>query len=254
MTVLISTILTSNLKQIIDVKSLMKSFRFICPKVKYLLESNTDGIIMLNCEGCQVAIAPMPAPYPWSDLEGPCNTSLLWPDAVTAVRGHKGHILVTCLSDKHDEIEMNTTLSQATAAVAHSLSDSLGVYWGNSTSVIRKDIFIDMMKEILPEGPPLMVWVDIRAGKNDDGTTSAFTTGLHVFGHMEIETSDSPLKPGDLRDQIWSFAEYLILNGPVVEDGNTIGGNENEMIKVKYDSSNFGIEGKIMRLVHKYKN
>src|SRR5438067_1454574 len=41
-----------------------------------------------------IVIAPMPAPYPWSDLKGPCATSWMWPKGTSAmsVERHKTHV------------------------------------------------------------------------------------------------------------------------------------------------------------------
>jgi Domain of unknown function (DUF4261) len=53
---------------------------------------------------------------------------------------------------------------------------------------------------------------------------------------------------GDLRDRFLSLAGYLIENGPVIEDGNTVGADANEKIQVIYSASQFGHDGQVMRL------
>ena len=61
---------------------------------------------------------------------------------------------------------------------------------------------------------------------------------------MEIEAVQTPEEPSELFDRFIGLTDYLLTNGPVIEDGNTIGEDEHERIKViVYGESNFGHEG-----------
>ncbi len=65
---------------------------------------------------------------------------------------------------------------------------------------------------------------------------------------MEIEAVGTPEKPSELFDRFIGLTDYLLTNGPVIRDGNTIGEDENERIRVVYGQSNFGHEGEVMQL------
>lgn len=200
-----------------------------------------------------VALGHMPAPIPWSDLEGPSATSILWPENEAIAQGHPSHLIVTVLPGEGPEatpIEMATVLTQVTAAVLAAHEDAAGVYWGNATQLIRKSIFIEFAREVLPDGPPIHIWVDIRVGLDTENTSAGFTTGMKALGHMEIETDRCPEPPNELRDRFMNLASYLLDKGPVIKDGNTVGGDKHEKIRVVYSDSQFGIEGQVMRLVY----
>ncbi len=77
-----------------------------------------------------------------------------------------------------------------------------------------------------------------------------FTTGMQSLGHMEFETQDSPEPPNELRERFHGLAIYVLENGPVIRDGDTIGEDANEKIQVVYADSAFGHEAKVMRLVY----
>lgn len=206
-----------------------------------------DKIATFNVGSTMVFLAPMPAPIPWSDLEGPCATSLLWKNATHEVKQHQQHLLVTV----HGELEpiaQSTLLTQVTTAVLASSPTAIGVYWGNATLVVPKAIFIDFAIEVMNEGPPLHIWVDFRVGSESDNTSSGFTAGMTALGHMELEAKNSPEAPGDLRERFMGLAGYLLENGPVIKNGDTIGEDANERIRVVYSKSAFGHEGKVMRL------
>ncbi|MGL4422718.1 MAG: DUF4261 domain-containing protein, partial [Gemmataceae bacterium] len=134
------------------------------------------------------------------------------------------------------------------AAILATCPQAPGIFWSNASLVVSSPVFQDFTQKILPEGPPVYIWVDLRVGRNASGTTSGFTTGMAALGHMEFETEESPEAPGDLRERFFGLANYLLEHGPVINDGDTIGEDANERIRVVYSPSAFGQEGKVMRL------
>jgi hypothetical protein len=206
-----------------------------------------DDTLAFRVGSSDVILGKMSAPIPWSDLEGPCATSVLWPKATEEVKQHKIHWIVT-VSGELKPVELSTLLTQATASVMASCPAAMGVYWGSATMVIPKNIFIDFAVKVLPLGPPLHIWVDFRVGRDSEKTSSGFTKGMDALGHMEFETQGCPEPPGELRERLLGLAGYVLENGPVIRDGDTIGEDANEKIRVVYSKSAFGHEGKVMRL------
>lgn len=202
-------------------------------------------------EHAHVFLALMPAPIPWSDLEGPCATSGLWQDSANVLKPHRAHLLVTIMfDDARSPMAKSKLLTQVTAAVLETCPASLGVYWCNATLVVQPKLFRDFAVEILRVGPPLPIWVDFRIGKSEQGQLAGFTTGLRALGLKEIETLNSPEPGSELRGRFEGLIHYLLENGQVIKDGDTIGEDQHERIKVVYAPSNFGHEGQVMRLVY----
>jgi hypothetical protein len=67
-----------------------------------------------------------------------------------------------------------------------------------------------MAEEMTPQSPPLYLWVDLRAFRNEDGTTGLFTTGLGALGHMEIEIPRIKMEIGELREWLVEIMCYLL--------------------------------------------
>jgi uncharacterized protein (TIGR03067 family) len=195
----------------------------------------------------EAIIAVMRAPIPWSDLEGPCRTSWLWKNAESDLRAHAGHLIVTVLS-KAEPIAQATLLTQICASILATCPEAPGVFWTNAALLVPSEVFQDFATEILPGAPPLYIWVDFRVGPAGAGKTSGFTTGMAALGHMEFETESSPEPAGELRERLFSLANYVLENGPVIRDGDTIGEDAHERIRVVYRESAFGHPDKVMRL------
>lgn len=208
-----------------------------------------DGSLSLSIGDKGVVFGPMPKPIPWSDLEGPCATSVLWKDAAAQVKQHRTHVIAMALGDLN-ELEASALLTKACAAYMAALPSAIGVYWGNATLIVPKNIFISFAEEVLPEGPPLHIWVDFRVGPDSERTSAGFTAGMKALGHMEFETQNSPEPPGELRERLLALANYVVTNGPVIKDGDTVGEDEQEKIRVVYSPSAFGHKEKVMRLVY----
>ena len=206
-----------------------------------------DGILSLTFATAEALLAHMPAPIPWSDLEGPCATSILWPHAESELRTHDSHLIVT-VSGELSPLELVKLLTQVTTAVLGTCSDVLGVYWGSAALVIPARQFRDFAIKMLPLGPTVELWVDFRVGRNAQGLCSGFTQGLSAFGLMEIETESASERPGELRERLCSISRYLLEKGPVIRDGDSVSNNAKEQIRVVYGPSAFGHEGAVMRL------
>lgn len=217
------------------------------PELAASLDSAEHGIPSFKLKEGMLILANMPAPIPWSDLEGPCATSMLWKNAAEEVQGHQSHILVTLMSEQN-AVEQSMLLTKTTAAVLAACESAMGVYWGNATLVVPKQLFLDFTEQVLPLGPPLEIWVDFRVGWQSKTVSGGFTQGMEALGHMEIETQESPEKPSDLRERLQGLARYLLQNGAVIRDGDTIGQDTREKIRVIYSDSAFGNDKRVMRL------
>ena len=210
-------------------------------------EADPSAVLGFTFGEDSVFLALMPAPIPWSELEGPSATSILWENAEEELKPAKTHLIVTVMSEAK-ALDVATVLTQVTAAIANSMDEAIGIYWGNATLVIPTKLFTDMAGGLLPD-PPIPIWLDLRVGRNEQGTTSGFTQGMGALGHMEFETENSTDSVGELRERFFGLAAYVLENGPVIRDGDTIGHEGDERVRVIYSDSAFGHEEEVMRLV-----
>ncbi len=206
-----------------------------------------DNTLSFDVGNQAVIMGLMPAPIPWSDLEGPCATSWLWKDAANVLKEHKNHLVLT-VSSEEKPVQRAAMLSMVTAAIFKTCSQAVGVLWGLSGLVISPEIFCEFAEKMLPGGLPLFIWVDFRLLKNQAGRVVGFTQDMEQLGHMELETLDSPETPAGLRDRFFGLACYLLENGPVIKDGDTVGESADEKIRVVYSDSAYGHKNKVMRM------
>ena len=207
----------------------------------------TDNSFVFGLGKDNAAIALMPAPMPWSDLEGPCATAWWWPEATETMKGHTAHVLVVLMGETGNPIQRHCTLTHLTAAVA-SHTDAAGIYWGGGRLVHDPNVFIEQACNLSPEDLPLHLWIDFRVEQNDDGLCRLFTTGLKAFGKMEIEIPHSEKEPAEVFNFACSIADYILKSDPNIRDGHTVGRSEAEKIRVTYAPSMFDSNITVLRL------
>jgi hypothetical protein len=209
---------------------------------------DTAGGISFGVGQAHVVAVKMPAPIPWSDLEGPCATGVLWDDAVSEVKRHQSHVIITVIGSA-DAVASSVLLTQATVSLM-AATQAMGVYWCNASMLVPRDLFTDVAMEVMPFGPPLLIWVDFRVGKDEGRTSSGFTTGMHALDHREFTAKGVKEPPDELRNRLIGLCEYVISNGPVINDGCTVGQDRHEKIRVVYGESDFGHENEVIKLVY----
>lgn len=209
-----------------------------------------DGVLTFQLGDDIAGVALMPAPYPWSDLEGPVATAWMWPPERRAisVKPHRTHLLVSLIGGTAGPIHRRLVLTQLTAMAAKA-QGVLGIYWPEGTLVHYPKVFIEMAKAIdNPDAPPLHLWVDFRVFRNPDRTSGMFTTGLAKLGVMEVEIPRIAMPPGELREWSVNIACYFLENFDRIKDGDTIGMSARQKIRIRHARSSFGNEGTVMRL------
>ena len=206
-----------------------------------------SGNIVFEIGKDNAAIALMPAPIPWSNLEGPCATAWWWPEAAERMKHHASHILVALVGDKGDLIQRAINLTQLTAVVAASVG-AAGVCWGGGTLVHDPQVFIEQAEEVSRINLPLLLWIDFRIEQNDDESYRLFTTGMKVFEHDEIEIPRSTKPPAEIFNFACSIADYILTSGKTIQDGETIGRSAEEKVSVSYGPSMWDSKITAMRL------
>ncbi|HQU43286.1 MAG TPA: hypothetical protein PK867_10770 [Pirellulales bacterium] len=170
-----------------------------------------------------VAYGLMPAPIPgMTDEQEPRAKALFWPNAAAEMRHHARHVIVTVVAGEGNPIDQMRLLTQATVALVDSCDGAIGVDWPSSELLFASKWFCRTACGFLPDGLPLPIWINFRVAKKEDGSNAGFTHGLAALGHKEF--------------------------GPVIKDGDTIGEDANERIKVTYGPSSFGVPREVMRL------
>ena len=197
--------------------------------------------LVFGFRDAMIAVALMPGPIPWEDLDGPCATAWWWREASEKMRAHKYHFIVTIMGGTIPPVERRIILTNIVSAIIRH-SNPVGVYWAEGTLVHEPQQFLEQAEGISEDQIPGPLWIDIRVEKNEDddeGSLRCFTTGLAPLGHMEIEVERAHLKPQELLEFVGDTACYMVNTNTPIRDGETLGRTATEKFKVRHTKSMF---------------
>jgi hypothetical protein len=234
--------------QLLPAGAILAEFEKRCGECHQAEASARDATtITFDLDGCPAFVSLMPAPIPWSELEGPCATAWWWPEASERMRGHTHHAVVGLLGDTGDIVKNHIWLSQLVAAVA-TQADAAGIYWGAGTVVHEPRAFADRASELALDDVEPQLWVDMRLEQDDDGAYRFFTTGLSALNYPEVEIEGSRRDPREILEFAYDVICYLLNRRAKVADGETVGRTADEKVAATFGPSMWQREGEVMKL------
>jgi hypothetical protein len=190
------------------------------------------GSIVLPAGGDVIMGMRVDVPYP-APLDGPAAFAYWWPDVKKDIARSQAHLMVFCSWSKFSRMDAHMHHLILVRELVEQLP-VIGVLWGSvlvPSSTLKAE-FATTFKGAIP----FSLWVLIQFSKQPNGNFLISTLGMRDFGLMEIET-ESPLPLDRTYDLVRKFGSYVLANGPVVKDGETVGHTADERIKVRHARS-----------------
>lgn len=216
----------------------------------YTAEVDEKNIVTISCgEEAVGFLAHMPAPIPDGEAETNADGNFLWPHGKEEAAQHRSHVIVTNIGgDDLSPVASAIEVSRL-ALVALQLFDGIGVYWGNACVCYPRGLFEEFCDQISEDQLPVPMWLRFQLLRVTDDELGIYTLGMSQFGLMDIEIDRCQLDLEELFEFVSNLAHYLIQSGPVIADGNTVGGSEDERIVVRHAPSMIESERQVYKLI-----
>lgn len=182
-------------------------------------------------------LAHMAAAIPGGEAEENADGNFLWPEGRKEASSHRSHVIATNFGSGEQSPVQSAIAVSRLALVALRLFDGIGVYWGNASVCNSRAVFEDFCQDMSDEHAPVPVWLRFQLVRASDDGIGMYTLGMHQFDLMDVEVDHCTLDIGDLFEFVSNIAHYLIQSGPVIADGNTVGGSAEERILVHHRPS-----------------
>lgn len=193
-------------------------------------------------------LAHLPAPIPNQEAEAHADANIFWPDGRHEAGQHRSHVIVTTLGSKNLRPVQSAISVTQLALLALKLFDGIGVYWGNAQVCNSRSAFEGFCEDLSEEKLPIPMWLRFQLFQSNDGF-GMYTLGMQQFDLMDIEVDLSPMEFEELFEFIADIAHYLIQQGPVIADGDTVGQKENQRIVVRHQPSMLDDSRTVYKLV-----
>jgi hypothetical protein len=212
--------------------------------------SEKDSITVTRGKDTVGFLAHMPAPIPKGEAEENADRNFLWPNGKTEAAAHRSHVIITNLGSGGEQTPVQSAIEVSRLAlVALDLFDGIGVYWGNACVCNSREVFEGFCEDISEEHFPVPVWLRFQIVRATDQELGLYTLGMDQFGLMNIEVDRCGMDLKELFEFVSNIAHYLIQSGPVIADGNTVGGSAEERILVRHRPSMIDDNRKVYKIV-----
>jgi hypothetical protein len=220
-----------------------------------VLQKSQKGFI-LTVNGIDVVVVLMAEPMPSEAYDVAASGSIVWRDAKATLAANTAHVVVATMLDANSHQEALASafaVTVVTAAIIR-LTNATGVVFNPALTAFPAQDFHDMAVELAQKRMiPEMLWVSldfIRGEKTASGKPKIgiSTTGLLPFIGREIEFMPVAWPPGQVAQRVLSLAQYLILNGPVINNGDTVGNTPSEELQVFYRAEGHWMKSAVLSI------
>lgn len=180
-----------------------------------------------DLDGTTVVLLWEDQPLDHDDVAESCARAWYWPEAAQAIQGYQGHLTVVVPQPPEDPLERSMFLTRVTAALAEA-TEAIAVIWPPAGLIHKREDFLNSARQMGPGQFPLELWVSFQGEMNEDHTLTFYTRGMKSFSLPEIEVYHTVREPQFVYERVYNIAYYLLENGPVIHDGETVGMSEDE--------------------------
>lgn len=200
-----------------------------------------DAPILMDLGGTLITVLFVDKPIPADALSHAIRVDRMWPEASKRLATHRAHAIVATLSEAQDFAQARTNAYTVTLAAAAlcALMPTIGVYWGAGDTVVEASRFVQSASAMTQGRVPAdmwfqLLWLDGPRTPAHERTLAVLTTGLAPFVGREIEFLPAALPPAVIAERVLGTIVYLLMNGPVLNDGDTLGISESERIRIQH--------------------
>lgn len=181
----------------------------------------SEGVaIAFDEDGMLVTVGLMETKVPDGEAEYWANSNFMTREkSIAAAKNHNAHLIVAVLGHDADPLKAGELFVKVAASCLKA-PNALGIY-DCGTVWLPEDFIRSAM--IMKEGEfPLTALVFVGLYQDEKGVSS-WTNGLSSFGKDELEVINSSQSPADVYDMMLNISAYLIQEGAVLRNGETIG-------------------------------
>lgn len=173
------------------------------------------------------------APFPAGDLGNDPEQRMVWPDCAAESRAWRSHLVVLTMGGGTDFAARRTAAADQ-LRVAAAIAEGTGaraVAWGGAMVFHPAQAFVAAIAR-----SPLAPDVLVRGRWYGDGWSRAGlqTEGLAAFDLPEVDHPPTGEPAHEIANRVLNIAAYLMAQGMVLKDGDTLGPTEAPVMRVHH--------------------
>ena len=195
-------------------------------------EEEMEEAYFLVIDDYKVMVAPFSYAMPMEIVMQGATRNYLWDDALDAVIQHTSHVAISIVEGPGKPLEEGILLAKL-LSVATEQTGTTAIY--TNDVIYEADMYYKETENLRDDVLPMvnLVWVDIDF--EEDGTISLYTSGMEELDQLNVEFLHCPWDPERAWNYILSVANYILVSGKELTDGDSLGRTEEEQLIVHID-------------------
>ena len=195
-------------------------------------EEEMEEAYFLVIDDYKVMVAPFSYAMPIEIVMQGATRNYLWDDALDAVIQHTSHVAISIVEGPGKPLEEGILLAKLLSVATEQIGTT-AIY--TNDVLYEADMYYKETENLRDDVLPMvnLVWVDIDF--EEDGTISLYTSGMEEFDQLNVEFLHCPWDPDRAWNYILSVANYILVSGKELTDGDSVGRTEEEQLIVHID-------------------
>lgn len=236
------------------------------PNITVAGNSSSEAGFVITWNNMTYAVMCIDQPIPRETFNMALKTSPGLQNGDKMVMEHKAHIIISPLTSSDKQLK-SIFLALGVMTIADliaRIADPVGFYWGNSEVLVEHDQFashtekageaLGKFNQKVPNalyGLPSTLWAGLRFFSPDQKTQfGAITKGLDALTGFEIQIEPYVSTQTEVAKHLLGMVAYVLANGAVLQEGNTIGIEQDKNFKMIWVPEKAGMPARwIMKLI-----
>jgi len=175
---------------------------------------------MVVADGVHVMIMNMGVPAPINMQVLASRASRYFSGAEAVLKRHKSHIVVAAIGQDRASLKAARAITAVAGALMQMYQSATALIWCENVTTARESA-LSLCANAFSDDLPLVLWIGFHPFQRD-GKPGVLTLGLANFVGREIEMVGGASEIKQVVSNAFDISRYLLVNGPVLNDGNTM--------------------------------
>lgn len=235
------------------------------PGITLVGEGNSEAGFLITWNDTTYAVMRIDKPIPSDTFATALKTSHGLPQGERLVADHKAHLIISPMNGADHQLSaiFGALGIMTLADLIAEKASPMAFYWSNSEVLADNKQFADHVKKAaeaigafnkkVPNalyGLPATLWAGLRFfSSNQQNKVGAITKGLDALTGFEIQIDPFESKPAEIAKHLFGMVAYVLANGSVFKEGDTIGIEKDKNFRMKWVPAKDGMPARwVMKL------